>query len=468
MTKPPTTGRHRCLRPAAAALGLALAVSLAPGGGPALAAPVLASPAEDTRAEKQAVDSALEALQGDLVGTSAELTDAYAEYAAVQGMLPGAQAAATLARDVQAAAQEKADELARRLVASEQARTAAADAVAQTEAAMAQSRTSIGRIASSAYRSRGVPQGLSLALGSGSTEEFASRTAAVSGLSSSEQDVLTDLGSDEAVRQSATDRLTAVTEQVADLKVEAEGQLAIAAEATAEAEARQAEVEALVARQQAAVATIEDRQAEEEQRLAALEQESTALGDELRAIAEQERRKEEERRRAAEAAAAAAQSSGSSSASADRLAAPPAVSRSTRGDTGGTADTGGTLAYPGGRMTSGYGMRMHPIRGYMKLHAGQDFSSGCGTPIRAAADGEIVSAGWQGSYGNLVVINHGILRGQPVATAYAHLQGFAKRSGSVSRGEVIGYEGTTGGSTGCHLHFEVRVNGNPENPLNWF
>jgi len=110
---------------------------------------------------------------------------------------------------------------------------------------------------------------------------------------------------------------------------------------------------------------------------------------------------------------------------------------------------------------------MHPIKGYMKMHTGQDFASGCGTPILAAGDGQIVSASYNGSYGNIIVINHGIVRGEPVATAYAHLQGFAVTSGSVSRGDVIGYEGTTGGSTGCHLHFEVRVNGTAVDPMGW-
>ncbi|MEJ5944888.1 peptidoglycan DD-metalloendopeptidase family protein [Pseudokineococcus basanitobsidens] len=462
MTKPPTPGVQRCLlRPAAAALGLALAVSLASGGTPASAAP-----GDDARSQKQAVDQALGSVQEDLVGTSAELQGAYAEYAAVQAELPGARAAAEQARAEQAAAQAKADDLAQRLAASQTARTAAAQAVEETAADMAESQTSIGRIAASAYRSQGVPEGLSLAMGSGSTEEFASRTATVSSLSAAENDVLADLSADEAVRQSATARLTAVTEQVSQLKGEAEQQLAVAAQATRTAEDRQAEVEALVVRQQKAVDTIEARQAEEQARMAQLEAESDALGSQLREIAAEERRKEAARQAAAAAAAEAeaarrAASSGSSSGgSSDRLPAPSSVSRSSR-------DTGGTFLRPEGPSTSPFGMRMHPIKHYMKLHSGQDFAAACGTPVRAAEDGEIVSASYNGSYGNIAVINHGIVRGQPVATAYAHMQSFAKTSGSVSRGEVIGYEGSTGGSTGCHVHFEVRVNGEPVDPLGW-
>ena len=467
MSFPPTSAltRPRCLvRPVVAVLGLAVAVALVPGGGPAAAAP-----AEDTRAEKQAVDSSLSALQGDLVGTSAELTAAYAEYAAVQEQLPGARAAADLARQVQAEAQAAADDLAQRLSASQKAQTAAEESVRETEDAMTESKSSLGNIAASSYRSSGVPKGLSLAMGANDPDDFASRTAAVSGLSAAEADVLAALSSDEAVRQSATTRLVAVREQVADLKADAEAKLAIATDAATAAAQRQAEVEALVVRQQQAVSTIEARQAEEEARLQQLQTESDSLGAQLRAIAEEERRKEAAAAAAAEAAAAQAasssssssSSSGSSSSSSARAAAPSAVSRSAG------RDSGGALMRPQGTVTSPFGMRMHPIKGYMRMHNGVDFASGCGTPIRAAEDGTVVSASYNGSYGNIIVLNHGIISGQPAATAYAHLQSFAVRSGSVSRGDVIGYEGTTGGSTGCHLHFEVRVSGSPVDPMGW-
>ncbi|WP_298805633.1 murein hydrolase activator EnvC [uncultured Pseudokineococcus sp.] len=448
MSLPPASAlvRPRCLlRPAVAALGLALAVSFVPGGGPATAAP-----GDGAKADKQAVDQALHALQEDLVGTSEELTSAYAEYAAVQEQLPGAQKAADLARQVQAEAQAQADDLAQRLSASQKAQTAAEESVRETEQAMTASRSNLGNIAASAYRSNGVPKGLALAMGSADPDDFASSTAAVSSLSTAEKDVLAALSSDEAVRQSATTRLTAVRQQVADLKAEAEQKLAVATEAAEAAAQRQAEVETLIARQQQAVATIESRQAEEQARMDQLQAESDSLGAQLRAIAEEERA-QEEARRAAEAAAA--QASGRS--------APSAVSRGT------FRDTGGTFLRPAGTISSPFGMRMHPIKHYMKLHSGQDFAAGCGTPVRAAADGEIVSAGSNGSYGNITVINHGIVRGQPVATAYAHMQSFAVTSGSVTRGQVIGYEGSTGGSTGCHVHFEVRVDGAPTDPMAW-
>ncbi|WP_299039596.1 M23 family metallopeptidase [uncultured Pseudokineococcus sp.] len=440
----------------------AVVVSLATGAPPVAAAPDAAGQAP--QAQKEAVDTALDALQDDLVGTSQELTSAYAEYAAVQEQLPGAQQAADLAAQVQAKAQAAADDLANRLSASRTAQEAAAASVADSEESMSDSSAAIGRLAAESYRSSGTPKTLSMAMGSEDSADFASKTAAISGVSAAEGDLLASAESDRAVRSSATSRLGAVSEQVADLEAQARAQLDIAEQAAADAQARQAEIEALMSRQQAAVATIESRQAEEQARLDQLQAESDDLGDQLRAIAEADQARAAAQ--AAEAAEAAAQSSapaqsGASAQQGGSSRAPSAVNRSSG------RDSGTTLRRPEGRVSSPYGMRMHPIRGYMRMHSGVDLASGCGTPIRAAEDGEIVSAGYNGSYGNITVVNHGLINGESVATAYPHMSGFTKTSGSVTRGEILGYEGETGAVTGCHLHFEVRVNGEAVDPMGW-
>ena len=91
-----------------------------------------------------------------------------------------------------------------------------------------------------------------------------------------------------------------------------------------------------------------------------------------------------------------------------------------------------------------------------------------GTPIRAAASGTIISQYYNGAYGNRVILNNGVKRGKSIVTTYNHLSRFAKSSGAtVLRGEVIGYVGTTGYSTGCHLHFMVIANGYTTNPMGW-
>ncbi len=117
----------------------------------------------------------------------------------------------------------------------------------------------------------------------------------------------------------------------------------------------------------------------------------------------------------------------------------------------------------GARITSGFGMRMHPVLGYSKMHKGLDFGAPTGTPIFAAGAGTVVEVGKKGAYGNYIRLRH---NGQ-YQTAYAHMSKFAKgvsKGDKVKQGEVIGYVGATGRVTGPHLHYEILVDGAPVNP----
>lgn len=201
------------------------------------------------------------------------------------------------------------------------------------------------------------------------------------------------------------------------------------------------EADAEADRQQRLLAEIEAEEEAYRALVADLETESAELESELAALAAEQ--EELERQREAEREAAR-ESTGS-------------------GGSGTTAGTGsGQLARPvDGVVTSGFGYRTHPILGTSRLHAGIDFGAPTGTPIRAAEAGQVVRAGAQGGYGLTVVIDHG----GGLATLYAHQSQLAVSAGqSVGRGEVIGYVGSTGMSTGPHLHFEVRENGRPVNP----
>jgi len=135
------------------------------------------------------------------------------------------------------------------------------------------------------------------------------------------------------------------------------------------------------------------------------------------------------------------------------------TSRSSSSASSSSSGFGGPLASL--RVSSGFGYRVHPIYGSVRLHTGVDLSASSGTPIRAAAGGVVASAGWLGGYGNAVVIDHGGGR----ATLYAHQSAMNVRPGQeVDKGEVIGRVGCTGSCTGPHLHYEVRLNGNPVDP----
>lgn len=389
------------------------------------------------RERKRQVDSSIQELQEALSGTSAELRAAYDALAATQAQVPGAQAALDAALAAEVAAEQHDADLAVRL---EAARTMQVQARADLEESTAQierARTDIGRMAGEVYRSGVVSPQLSIVLGAESPDDFATRYALADTVLKARIGTLGSLGEQRASQANAQARLDAVEVEVTDLREQAAAALQAAEQARAAAADRRAELDALLAAQQQATAQIQARKAEEEARLAAYEAEQAALEAELRRIAEEERRKAAEAARKARARGAAA---------------PAAPSGS------------GALSRPvDGYITSGFGYRIHPIYGTRRLHAGTDFGAACGTPVRAAAAGTVVSAGWGGSYGIRVILTHG----SGLVTTYNHMSGLAVRSGTVSRGQVIGYVGTTGASTGCHLHFETRVDGVPRDPMGY-
>ncbi|MCH8275703.1 MAG: peptidoglycan DD-metalloendopeptidase family protein [Armatimonadetes bacterium] len=122
----------------------------------------------------------------------------------------------------------------------------------------------------------------------------------------------------------------------------------------------------------------------------------------------------------------------------------------------------GNLTQPvSGRISSGYGMRRHPFKGGRRMHTGIDIAAASGTPIKASGDGRVVSASYRNGYGNTVIIDHG----GGVTTLYAHCSKLYVKAGqSVKQGEKIAAVGSTGLSTGPHVHWEVRINGKPVNP----
>ncbi|MCR5482662.1 MAG: peptidoglycan DD-metalloendopeptidase family protein [Clostridia bacterium] len=134
---------------------------------------------------------------------------------------------------------------------------------------------------------------------------------------------------------------------------------------------------------------------------------------------------------------------------------------------GGGTYTGGSMLWPVpgvSRITSQFGYRIHPILGYKKMHTGIDIGAASGTTIIAANSGTVIKSGWNNSYGNMIMIDHG----GGIVTLYAHASALLVSNGAtVSAGQAIAKVGSTGMSTGPHLHFEVRVNGNYVDPLGY-
>jgi len=228
----------------------------------------------------------------------------------------------------------------------------------------------------------------------------------------------------------------------------------------AAAEEQAVQVAGYVTQTESAKAVAATAQAEDERLLAEFQAESERLKADLQKVVEEELRKAREK--------AAREKAAREKAERERRAGqtPSAPIPDPEPDTG---DSGGTLTRPvSGPITSPYGMRKHPITGVYKLHDGTDFGVPCGTPVKAAASGTIIQQYYNGAYGNRVILNNGVKRGVSVVTTYNHLSRFALKAGAkVERGQVIAYSGTTGYSTGCHLHFMVLSNGSTVNPMGW-
>ncbi len=121
-----------------------------------------------------------------------------------------------------------------------------------------------------------------------------------------------------------------------------------------------------------------------------------------------------------------------------------------------------------GPITSPFGWRIHPIFKSRTFHSGIDIGGAPGAQIRAANSGRVIFVSWYGGYGKVVIVDHGTINGVKITTLYAHLSEYMVSNGAnVVKGQVLGIQGSTGYSTGPHLHFEVRKNGNPVNPLNY-
>lgn len=239
-------------------------------------------------------------------------------------------------------------------------------------------------------------------------------------------EVLTEMTSDVANRLESVVEAEA-TEEVRVKAVEARVQAEIA-----ELEQVQRELDSAISRLDSTRAELTLRAADQEARLALLDEEIEHFESDIVALAREE----------------------SSIKAAIYAASNP------------TSSSPGQLVRPvPGAVSSGFGNRVHPISGVVKMHNGVDMNASHGAPIVAAEDGVVILAGVKGGYGNTVMIDHG----GGMVTLYAHQSTIGVSAGqSVSQGETIGRIGSTGQSTGPHLHFEVRINAIPRNPVNYW
>lgn len=237
-----------------------------------------------------------------------------------------------------------------------------------------------------------------------------------------------------------------------------------------EAAALRTEVARLVEEAAAAQQAAQGQLAAEEARQAALQQEAASVEARIQARIAAAKKAAAEKAAREKAARDAAAKAAADKAAAAKKAATTSRSTGTVSRPAVAVPTSRFLMPVGARITSRYGMRLHPVLGYWRLHDGTDFGASCDTPIRAAEDGVVSERYYNAGYGNRLMIDHGLIDGDYVTTGYNHASRYTVRVGQrVSRGQVIGYVGNTGYSTGCHLHLMVWEDGSVVNPLaKWF
>ncbi|MEL4357547.1 MULTISPECIES: peptidoglycan DD-metalloendopeptidase family protein [unclassified Luteococcus] len=273
---------------------------------------------------------------------------------------------------------------------------------------------------------------------------------------------------------------TEAEKQVAEARAKAASQLTASKAAAAQASQAKASVDQLVSAHQQARTAAADKVAAEKQRQQALAAESSAVQQRIetriaaqkaaaakaaQAAAAQLEAEAQRKAEGAKKAETAAKAAASKHTGADRTplsAAPP--------QTAPAASAGGGFGAPvQGPVTSPFGQRFHPVLHIWKLHDGMDYGAACGTTMVAPADGVVTEAYYNAGYGNRLIVDHGSVDGHYVTTAYNHATHYVVGVGQkVTKGQVLGHVGTTGYSTGCHLHLMVWRDGQLVNPNTYF
>lgn len=427
-------GRSRS-RLAVAGLLLLSAGLLAPPQPPAAAAN------QDLQAGQERVDREVAEAAAVLEQATERAKAAAAQFAAADAALPAAQKRVDQARGVVVAAQTQAHTAERAAETARAELAAAGVRVVESVAAVDRARERAAAFAVAAYKGSRLASA-NLLLRARGPAEAVSRLGYLDQVAGVER---------ERVDELVTARLAAR---------QAENQAALARE---RAEAARRATAAALSRAQAAEAAAELAATEAD---ALAEQRAGALR-----MAEGER--EESLRRYQEAEAEAARIEAELQAWQARQP-PPAAAPAPREQPpeqppppgAGRRSAAGFVLPTHGWQSSPFGMRFDPFFGVWQLHAGVDIAAPGGTPVYAVTGGTVIRAGWNGGYGNFTCLGHGSYQGQGLATCYAHQSEILVGSGQwVRRGEVIGRVGTSGASTGNHLHFEVRLDGTPTDPI---
>jgi murein DD-endopeptidase MepM/ murein hydrolase activator NlpD len=368
-------------------------------------------------AERQ---EAIEDSRDDVAQAAESLEDARARLDAARADLADVQ------RELKAARRHDV-EIAVQLAAAEDELAASRTAVADGRAQVAAQRALIGSVVREAYQQQTPLVQVGILLGSDSPDELADRLQWTDQIFDSTAADLDHLNRLQELLLAAEQRQASAEALLAERKAASEAQVAEVKRLTAKAASRKAEIARLVQRTADALADAE----------ASLEADQAAY----------------DRLEAEEA----------------RITARIKAQIAADGGAGNVHGAWGFIKPVDAPAGSGFGMRMHPILHYRRMHWGTDFGASCGAPLYAMADGKVTSAGWTTvGFGYYTIISDGRRKGVSISSGYAHQSKIIVRAGQqVKQGQVVGYVGTTGLSTGCHLHLQIYRNGVRVNPMNY-
>lgn len=396
---------------------------------------VFADERSEKEKEKETVDQKLADLRIELQEVDKDLADAYLTLAETELKIPEAQTLLDEARLAAQQARSEDERLAGRLkTAREEERTLLTE-VENGEKQISRSNSEVSKASMEAYKGSGMPNPATVYLGAQDPQDAVDRTMNYRLTLEAQGAQLSVLRDNQSANVNAAARLSAVREEIADLKEKSAA--AVIERERAEKEAAEAKrtLDELFTSQKAQTKSLEELKAKYQQSETALTSRSSDLNADIQRLIAQEK------------------------------------SRAGNVDVSSASVVGGGKGFinpVSAPRSSMFGYRIHPIYHTRKLHAGMDYAAACGTPVGAMASGRVLATTYNNAAGNKVILSHGIYNGRVLTTSYHHLQGFAVSAGqSITQGQVVGYVGTTGSSTGCHLHFETHLDGQALDPRNF-
>lgn len=401
-------------------------------------APVASADDRSDAAEaKRKADEQIAGLQTEVEGLSSDLAQVYTELGTVQANLPVAQSELAAAQEHLLVAEREYEQIRDQLTAAEAEKDRLETEIASAASEQEEISTAIGSMARDMYRGNTTTP-LTLVMTSEGTGDITDRAASATTMARAQARTMDSVQESMVVMRNQAERQEAVTERISELEQAANDKLAEAETSRNELQEKVKGLETLQAELSAKQSAWDKKKSEAEKQLAQWESQRDEALSKIAAIDAENRANQ----------VTFSEPSG-----------------------GGVAPTSGALfsiPLPGGVVTSNYGWRMHPILGYNKLHDGVDFGAGCGQPQYAIGAGSVVASYYDSGGGNMVVINHGMMNGSSWTSEHLHLQSAAVSVGqSVDSSTVIGYTGTTGSSTGCHLHLTVTKDGATVDPLDY-